>query len=459
MAAEPGEGAALLAPGTTGYSAVSIVGTAPPPQAGFRGLRWVRRRELRRAASSGIVMALFVAAASVVLDTLPENAEAAERASLRATNDSGVVLPPLVREQLVEGAPKMASLSDFMLNPYAVCHAWTFTMTPVYITMCRSALVAMLACFFAMMPRPMGGGKVTSPGVLPILWAGINALLGAYGLFRALFWDPLPEQLPELGWFNRYALRMWSACLSGHFTAVITIGVHQLILVVMYEDKHGSDGDDGQGCCEEVFDCDMKGSLMNGIAFFAMMVFMVILFLLSPFIVPQMVMVPIGALCNILNGHFYKMCFLIVGSMIVPFSMFAIPGYFAVKFSLSRTQSDGSHLEDDEIDDETSNFLTLKLFALFSCCLVLLLCDWTAYSILLYNGEGGPCKTITAVYDARQTCAWVDCMDAKYSQPVNLFLRTSQSIEFGPLLHSVFKRISPVDCPNAQDYGYGSSSG
>eukprot|EP01062_Namystynia_karyoxenos_P084089 TRINITY_DN9821_c0_g1_i5.p1 TRINITY_DN9821_c0_g1~~TRINITY_DN9821_c0_g1_i5.p1 ORF type:complete len:306 (+),score=87.86 TRINITY_DN9821_c0_g1_i5:82-999(+) len=222
--------------------------------------------------------------------------------ALRGAEASGnETLPPAV--ELMREAP--TTLTEYVLDPYALCKDFGHAQQPVYVGMLQSGLMSVAMTLFAMLPPPLGGGDPFHPGMVGFVFAGWNVFSALVFTCEALFIAELPSGL-ALSAFQRYELRWWLAAQSPKFQGMVTILMHKM----------------ASGYYTIVDPREWAGTMVGWRKYATIAIFsaaaaglaLVALPLLVTHLLAQVVLLPLGVLLNLLSLGFYEMVFSILFS-------------------------------------------------------------------------------------------------------------------------------------------------
>eukprot|EP01062_Namystynia_karyoxenos_P084091 TRINITY_DN9821_c0_g1_i7.p1 TRINITY_DN9821_c0_g1~~TRINITY_DN9821_c0_g1_i7.p1 ORF type:complete len:479 (+),score=135.23 TRINITY_DN9821_c0_g1_i7:109-1437(+) len=335
-------------------------------------------------------------------------------------------LPPAV--ELMREVP--ASLTEYVVDPYALCTDFKHAQQPVFVSMLQSGLMTVSMSFMAMLPPPLGGGHPFHPGVVGFVFAGWNVFAALKLIYETLFVTALPSGL-ALSPFERYELRWWLAAQNPKFQSMVTIFMHKLlgvfVTILEPEKKTGKMEGWRKGATIAIWFSAGAGFVL------------VALPLLVTHLLAQLVFLPVGVLLNLLSLDFYKMLLGTVCATILTAGLIVGPAA-SLMFC-------GASLYPPKYGDKVSAAHSLihnKGSSVLALLLAVFIQDFTVNSMLVYHRASGPGAAQLSAYGARQTCAWAECA-ALQLEGSTAWQRVNEWIELAPVLHAAAGLI-PVDC-------------
>eukprot|EP01062_Namystynia_karyoxenos_P004970 TRINITY_DN11754_c0_g1_i2.p1 TRINITY_DN11754_c0_g1~~TRINITY_DN11754_c0_g1_i2.p1 ORF type:complete len:343 (+),score=67.54 TRINITY_DN11754_c0_g1_i2:485-1513(+) len=289
---------------------------------------------------------------------------------------------------------------------------------------------------FAMLPPPVGGGDPLHPGVLGFVFVGWNVIAALVYIYQTLIVFALPAEL-DLSAFGRYELRWWLAAQNPKFQALVTILLHKLLSFgftirgpgASYEPAHEMGKMVGWRRYATIV---MLVSAALGFT-------VVVLPLLVTHVLPQLLILPLGVLLNIVSLGFYEMVLGILSALIVTSAL--VVGPAAALMSLVGT------MYPPKFGDHGVSALKLclnKVGSIFALLLAIIIQDFTVIGIMVYHLASGPGAAQLAAYGARQTCAWAECTENRI-RSTTVWHKVNEWVELRPVLDAAAGLI-PVDC-------------
>eukprot|EP01062_Namystynia_karyoxenos_P067944 TRINITY_DN620_c0_g1_i1.p1 TRINITY_DN620_c0_g1~~TRINITY_DN620_c0_g1_i1.p1 ORF type:complete len:481 (+),score=113.17 TRINITY_DN620_c0_g1_i1:138-1580(+) len=335
-------------------------------------------------------------------------------------------LPPAV--ELMREVPR--TLTEYVLDPYALCHDLGHAQQPVYIGMLQSGLVSVTMTVFAMLPPPLGGGDPMHPGMVGFVFASWNVCSALVFIAKSLFINPLPSG-PILSAFERYEFRWWLAAQNPKFQGMVTIFIHKAV------------------CCLYtivIADRDM-GEMLGWRRYLSQAILgvagagfaLVVLPLFVTHLLPQLVLLPVGVIVNLINLGFYKMLLSILCSVALTVAMLLGPAG-----SLMGIAATWHKPKYGDNQDAASKLVYNKLASVTAVLLVVFIQDFTVNSMMVYHNVSGPGAAQISAFSARQTCAWAQCA-ANQVKGSSGFQKVNEWVELSPVLDAAAGLI-PLDC-------------
>eukprot|EP01062_Namystynia_karyoxenos_P084092 TRINITY_DN9821_c0_g2_i1.p1 TRINITY_DN9821_c0_g2~~TRINITY_DN9821_c0_g2_i1.p1 ORF type:complete len:503 (+),score=133.19 TRINITY_DN9821_c0_g2_i1:88-1509(+) len=346
--------------------------------------------------------------------------------AIRGADAAGKPLPPAV--ELMREVP--TTLTQYVLDPYALCNDFNHTQQPVYIGLLQSGLVSATMTAFAVLPPPLGGGDPLHPGAVGFAFAGWNVFAALKLIYETLFVTDLPSGL-DLSPFERYELRWWLAVQNPKFQSMVTILMHKALgiwFTILQPD--GSTGE--MHGWRKAATIAIFFSAGAGLA-------VVVLPLLVTHLLAQLVLLPVGVFTNLLNLGFYKMLLGITCATIVAAGLLVGPAA-AIMFVVASLYPP----EYGNRETPAAKLILNKGGAMLALLLVVFIQDFTVNSMMVYHGASGTGAAQLSAYGARQTCAWVDCAQ-RQAEGSSAWRKVNEWVELTPVLHGAAE-IIPLDC-------------
>eukprot|EP01062_Namystynia_karyoxenos_P084093 TRINITY_DN9821_c0_g2_i2.p1 TRINITY_DN9821_c0_g2~~TRINITY_DN9821_c0_g2_i2.p1 ORF type:complete len:498 (+),score=144.08 TRINITY_DN9821_c0_g2_i2:88-1494(+) len=349
--------------------------------------------------------------------------------AIRGADAAGKPLPPAV--ELMREVP--TTLTQYVLDPYALCNDFNHTQQPVYIGLLQSGLVSATMTAFAVLPPPLGGGDPLHPGAVGFAFAGWNVFAALKLIYETLFVTDLPSGL-DLSPFERYELRWWLAVQNPKFQSMVTILMHKALgiwFTILQPD--GSTGE--MHGWRKAATIAIFFSAGAGLA-------VVVLPLLVTHLLAQVVLLPVGVLTNLLNLGFYKMLLGISCATAVTAGLLAGPAMSLMHI--------GASLYKPKYGDAklaTCKLCVNKVCAIWALLFAVFVQDFTVNSMMVYHGVSGPGAALLSTYGARQTCAWAACAEHQVESST-AWQKASEWIELSPVVNAAAGLI-PLDCYSA----------
>eukprot|EP01062_Namystynia_karyoxenos_P029201 TRINITY_DN21973_c0_g1_i1.p1 TRINITY_DN21973_c0_g1~~TRINITY_DN21973_c0_g1_i1.p1 ORF type:complete len:516 (+),score=139.01 TRINITY_DN21973_c0_g1_i1:82-1548(+) len=379
--------------------------------------------------------AFYAAGAGHGIALRAENVAASVSSNPPNGTGSGQGLPPAV--ELMNEVP--STLAEYVVNPFALCNDFGHAQQPIYVCMFQSALVSLTMTFLAMFPAPIGGGDPMHPGLGGFVFATWNTLAGIYIIVKMLFLAETPENLKTLSMWERYEFHWWLAAQNPKFQSMVTIFFHKLL--TLYFTSSTLDDDDSVD--DELG--ETKGWQLYLTEFIAGAAFVGISLVSIPLIVthalPGIAMFPVTFVMDSWRSlDFYKMIFGIFCSVVLTVAILMGPASGIIYFS-------AKYIHEPTYGDAKTSGMKLWLnkgSALMALVMVLLVQDMTASSIMVYSGAAVPWDAQISTYRARQTCAWLGCVESQAKRTA-LWDKINGWVELSSLLNAAVA-LTPVDC-------------
>eukprot|EP01062_Namystynia_karyoxenos_P031492 TRINITY_DN23377_c0_g1_i1.p2 TRINITY_DN23377_c0_g1~~TRINITY_DN23377_c0_g1_i1.p2 ORF type:complete len:449 (+),score=109.44 TRINITY_DN23377_c0_g1_i1:113-1348(+) len=331
----------------------------------------------RQACKHGAILAVSLLTTSLFFDWL--------RYDTDMFADQGVGRKPLApqAEEIVEAKHGNLTVSEYVLNPYAVCdtsHLF-FTMQPVYITSIRCTLNALVFGILSAIPSK---GYADSIGTLGALWLFVNFCMVVKALVNDLFIVDLPA-LADATWFARMGLRVWLSMVDPGYSSMAVISATCNMAVAAENNRGGGiNGPIAQGVVK----------IING----GNQVFSAVYLIMSiPFTFPQIFLWIISLFCSIFSLEWWGMFLACTIDLVLPV---VIIGGCAMALVKAITGN----------EDRAATWMYAKAMVLLAAVTVCFSTDLMARQLLHLYSEHGNCETHVMVYKSRQSCAWRDCV-------------------------------------------------
>eukprot|EP01062_Namystynia_karyoxenos_P066293 TRINITY_DN60254_c0_g1_i1.p1 TRINITY_DN60254_c0_g1~~TRINITY_DN60254_c0_g1_i1.p1 ORF type:complete len:701 (+),score=136.81 TRINITY_DN60254_c0_g1_i1:110-2104(+) len=133
---------------------------------------------------------------------------------------AGAPAEPLAPVQRLSST-EPATMYDFVVNSYALCRHFGFTLTPAYVLTLRASLTAFVLCWLSITFFPIGTGDPSIPGPFGILLCLVLTGKGIHNTFQCIFLTETPAVATT--WWSWYEIHWWAAMYHPSFCQVCCV--------------------------------------------------------------------------------------------------------------------------------------------------------------------------------------------------------------------------------------------